>query len=121
MGWVNSGLYSARRVTVRTYIRDYQVQNRYSPGVGAIVIKDAFYIHGGPADYNNVGFGSAGCVEIIGDYDDFKANIAALSGSSLSDSDDAIEALVSGRKLFLILEEIPLPNIKSNFTREVAP
>jgi hypothetical protein len=118
-GWVNAGLSEARNIIVTRYIRDYQVHNRYSPGKGAIVIKDTFYIHAGPADLEDVGFGSAGCVEIIGDFDVFKSNIQSLSGYKGDDTDDAIDALVKDRNLSIIIQAAKTPDIKANFTREI--
>jgi hypothetical protein len=64
-GWVNAGLSAARTVVISQYKQNYEVHNRYSPGKGAIVVKDTFYIHAGPASLQDVGFGSAGCIEII--------------------------------------------------------
>jgi len=119
-GWLNAGLSSYRKITISKYIDSYRVQNRFSPGVGAIVLKGAFYIHAGPADLNNIGFGSAGCVEIIGDFNDFKNNIKAISGcNSLNNSDDAIKQLISDKNLIVIIEKASVPNIKNNFTREI--
>jgi hypothetical protein len=127
-GWVNSGLSAARTVIVPRYIKDYQVQNRYSPGLGAIVMKGTFYIHGGPADEKDFGFGSAGCVEIIGDLNVFKADIAVLSGygdgkfdfrKSVVHSDLAIEALVNKQLLIVDIRQATVPDIKKNFSRQV--
>ena len=118
-GWANSGLSSARTVIVSRYIRDYAVQNRYTPGKGAIVLKGAFYIHAGPGVLSDVGYGSAGCVEIIGNYDTFKSDIASLSGSKFSDVDDAIQNLVNDRNLTVVIEGTTAPDIKSLYTRKV--
>jgi hypothetical protein len=118
-GWANAGLSAARTIIVRRYKRDYQVQNRYSPGRGAIVMEGSFYIHAGPANESDVGFGSAGCVEIIGNYDTFKADIASLSGSSKTTSDDAIADLVIDGNLIVVIQAAPVPDIKKLFTREI--
>jgi hypothetical protein len=118
-GWVNAGLSSARRVTVARYKPEYAVQNRYSPGRGAIVVKDAFYIHAGPASLLDVGFGSAGCIEIIGNYDQFKQCIAALSGFAPAPSDGAILHLVHSGKLIVTIEAATVPDIKRLVTRKV--
>jgi hypothetical protein len=120
VGWLNAGLSGARTITVGQYLKDYQVQNRFSPGLGAIVLTGAFYIHGGPSDESEVGFGSAGCVEIIGNYDTFKANIASLSGSSKAPG-DAIAELVGAGNLIVIIKSASAPNIKALFTREIVP
>jgi hypothetical protein len=118
-GWVNAGLSAKRTVVVITYKPDYEVQNRYSPGKGAIVLKGAFYIHAGPADLSDIGFGSAGCVEIIGNYDDFKAHIASLSGTGAKTSDEAISKLVGRRLLIVEIEQATVPDIKKSYTRKV--
>ena len=118
-GWTNSGLSSARTVVVSRYIRDYAVHNRYTPGKGAIVLKGSFYIHAGPGVLSDVGYGSAGCVEIVGNYDTFKSDIASLSGSKFTDADDAIENLVNERKLTVRIEGTTAPDIKSLFSRKV--
>jgi hypothetical protein len=119
IGWVNAGLSSARTVTVSQFKPNYAVQNRYSPGRGAIVIKDAFYIHAGPASLQDVGFGSAGCIEIIGNYDSFKKSIADLSGLSTGSPDIIIQQLVNLRKLIITIRSAVVPNIKNNFTRKI--
>jgi hypothetical protein len=118
-GWVNAGLSARRTVIVPMYKPHYEVRNRYSPGKGAIVLKDSFYIHAGPADLADIGFGSAGCVEIIGNYDDFKANIASLSGTGAATSDEAIHKLVGARLLVVEIEHATVPNIKRSFTRQI--
>ncbi len=119
LGWVNSGLSAPRRVIVSNYKRDYAVHNRYSPGRGAIVVHGAFYIHAGPAMLLDVGFGSAGCIEIIGDYNDFKNAIAGLSGSSDADSDVAIQGLVNSKNLIVVIEAATVPHIANFVTRKI--
>jgi len=78
VGWLNAGLSSHRRVVVSRFKQDYAVQNRYSPGRGAIVVHESFYIHAGPSSPQDFGFGSAGCIEVIGDYNLFKQAIARV-------------------------------------------
>lgn len=119
LGWANSGLSSARRVIVPEFIGDYEVQNRYSPGRGAIVVHETFYIHAGPADLNDVGFGSAGCIEIIGDFDVFKKTIADLSGAQTKNSGQAIQHLVAAGLLVVEIQETEAPDIKKLFTRKI--
>lgn len=119
LGWVNAGLSSARKITISRYNKNYEVHNRYSPGRGAIVLQGSFYLHAGPADRLDVGFGSAGCIEIIGNFDVFKSNIKFLSGSKFPTSDEAIEELVKTRNLIVIIEQAKVPDIKSNFTKEI--
>ncbi|HEU5135734.1 MAG TPA: hypothetical protein VFU13_11365 [Steroidobacteraceae bacterium] len=118
-GWVNAGLSRARSIIVKRYIRDYEVRNRYSPGRGAIVMEGAFYIHGGPASEKDIGFGSAGCVEIIGDYDVFKLQIAELSGLGTTAVDDAIARLVTERNLLVVVAAARAPDIRASYTREI--
>lgn len=116
-GWINAGLAKARRIEVARYKPEYELHNRYSPGRGAIVLHQAFYIHAGPSSLDEVGFGSAGCVEIVGDYDDFKKAIADLSGLS-GTYDEIIEQLVRKRKLIVTIQEAKVPDIKKSFTRK---
>ena len=118
-GWVDSGLSRQRTVTVGEYKSDYAVQNRYSPGKGAVVVSGSFYIHAGPATVGDVGFGSAGCIEIVGNYDDFKATIASLSGTSTKSPDAAIQELIKDHNLVVIVESASVPDIKSKLTRTV--
>jgi hypothetical protein len=118
-GWQNAGLSSPRVVTVSQYKQDYAVRNRFSPGRGAIVVKDAFYIHAGPASLHDVGFGSAGCIEIIGDYNEFKQTIANLAGLSSLPVDTAIRQLVNARKLRVTIQTAVAPDIKKHVTRKV--
>jgi hypothetical protein len=117
-GWVNSGLTAARTVIVSEYKQNYEVRNRYSPGRGAIVLKSTFYLHAGPASLQDVGFGSAGCIEVIGNYDLFKQAIADLSGLSSESPDSAIQQLVNSQKLIVTIQAAAAPDIKSNFTRK---
>lgn len=117
-GWVNAGLSAARTVVVSTYKRDYEVRNRYSPGRGAIVVHAAFYVHAGPASLQDVGFGSAGCIEIIGNYDDFKKAITDLSGLT-GTLDAAIQQLVNEKKLTVHIQAAAAPDIRKNLTRKI--
>ncbi|HOI53465.1 MAG TPA: hypothetical protein PLN02_13880, partial [Azonexus sp.] len=65
------------------------------------------------------GFGSAGCIEIIGNYDDFKNAIAELSGLPTASSDSAIQALVAAGKLSVVIQGAKVPDIRNNQTRLV--
>ncbi|HLK65729.1 MAG TPA: hypothetical protein VKU19_19960 [Bryobacteraceae bacterium] len=137
-GWLSAGLSSARTITVSTYLADYEIHNRHSTFHGAIVMQGAFYIHGGPETLDDVGFGSAGCIEIIGNFNFFKLKIASLSGSSqyaaikssdtagtkptpqmVAKSDAAIKDLVSNRKLVIEMKQADAPDIKKKLTRKV--
>jgi hypothetical protein len=119
IGWVNSGLSKARRQVILQYKQDYEVQNRFSPGRGAIVVYKSFYIHAGPADLLDYGFGSAGCIEVIGNFDVFKQTIADFSGVRSDTSDVAIATLVKDRRLIVTLEEAKVPRIATAVTRKV--
>ncbi|MGB8297402.1 MAG: hypothetical protein WCG85_18400 [Polyangia bacterium] len=119
LGWINCGLSSTQRVVISRYRRDYQVQNRYSPGIGAIVVHDTFYIHAGPATPSDVGFGSAGCIEIIGNFDVFKDSIVRMSGIVGVSRDDAITQLVKEGKLIVEIEQARVPDIKSLYSRKI--
>ncbi len=119
LGWANSGLHSLERKAVTLYKPDYLTHNRYSPSSGAIVMRGTFYIHAGPRSITDHGWGAAGCVEIIGDFDNFKNDIRKLSGSDKTDLHDAILELVSARKLYVKVDYAEPPNIKADYWGEV--
>lgn len=96
-GWLNSGLSKYRYITVTMYKRNYRS--------GAIVIEGGFYIHDGPSVLSQPGWGAAGCVEIVGNFEDFKNDIKLLSGSTKSSAHDAIEELVNAGRLDVEIEE----------------
>lgn len=73
IGWVNSGLHKLNRQPAPEYKKAYEVHNTYSQHNGAIVLKGTFYIHAGPEDLTHIGWGAAGCVEIIGSFRDRKS------------------------------------------------
>lgn len=111
--WVVSGLSSHIPKKIVTYYDpQYGVQNRYSPYAGGIQIKDSFLIHAGPQSLADIGWGAAGCVEIIGDFDKFKDDIRILSGIETNNSHDAIQMLVKSSKLYVEVQETTAPNIK---------
>lgn len=101
------------RKKVIYYNPSYGTQNRWSPYAGAIQIDGSFLIHAGPTSLGDVGWGAAGCVEIIGSFDKFKDDIKILSGTGASKSDDAIQSLVKTEKLYVTVEYAPPPDIKS--------
>lgn len=125
VGFVTAGLSNVPRFAVGTYKPDYEVHNRYSPFGGAIVVKGGFYIHAGPESVQDSGWGSAGCVEILGNFDGFKKDVLELAGSTDTGSAAAINAgmskLVAARKLFVTYEAASRPNIKASFSRQVDP
>jgi hypothetical protein len=119
-GWLSCGLSDPRRVVVSQYIHDYEVRNRYSPGRGAIVVTGSFYIHAGPASQQDTGFGSAGCIEIIGNYDNFKSAIAQIGGlpATRGELDRSIRKLVEQAKLIVTIQAAKAPQLDRNhFTR----
>ncbi len=122
-GWVNAGLHQLSKRAVQRYNPSYGVQNRYSPFAGAIQMRNSFLIHAGPETLlqKDWGWGSAGCVEIVGDFDDFKADIQSLSGSLKTDAGEAIEELVKARKLWVEVKLAKPPKFKSKKYGEVGP
>ena len=62
------------------YDANYNTSNSPSPHKGAIQIQNSFLIHSGPPTLEDSGWGSAGCVEIIGDFSEFKEDIKTVSG-----------------------------------------
>ena len=120
LGWVNAGLHALTKRSVPTYKPDYGVRNRQSPFAGAIVMRGSFYIHAGPQTLAEEGWGSAGCVEIVGNFDEFKDDIQFLSGSATPDARGAILELVKAKKLFIQVDHATPPNLKSKVVKEVA-
>ena len=124
-GFLTAGLSSVPRFAVGAYKSDYQVHNRFSPYGGAIVVKGSFYIHAGPESVDDFGWGSAGCVEVIGNFDDFKKDILTLAGSAAASGDSAalhrgVGALVAARKLFVTYETASRPNLQSLLSRQMS-
>jgi hypothetical protein len=117
-GWANSGLTSVDRKKVTLYDKNYEVHNTTSPFGGAIQIQGNFLVHAGPADISQSGWGAAGCVEIIGSFDDFKKDIADLAGISYKSLHEAMLSLVKSGKLFVEVHYAARPDLKSNFHSE---
>jgi len=119
-GWANSGLADPiTRKAVTNYNKNYRVQNTPSPYDGAIQIRDSFLIHAGPSTLKEWGWGAAGCVEVIGNFTLFKKDIRDLSGSEVSDFDNAILQLIKEKKLILTLQKAVRPNLKKNLLGEI--
>ena len=59
------------------------------------MVKGGFYIHAGPESVQDSGWGSAGCVEILGNFDAFKKDVLGLAGSTDTGSTAAINAGMS--------------------------
>lgn len=124
VGFLTAGLSSVPRTAVGQYKPNYEVHNRFSPFGGAIVVKGAFYIHAGPENLSDAGWGSAGCVEIIGNFDDFKKDVLELSGATPAPGNAAalnaaVGRLVSARKLFVTYESATRPNLRAALSRQV--
>ena len=118
-GWVNAGLHKLDKRLVTYYNPNYGTQNRHSPHRGAIQLRDSFLIHAGPSSLRDAGWGSAGCVEIIGDFSNFLKDIKTISGSTKSDTHKSILDLVKAKKFFVEVEyEVP-PDFRSNLYGEV--
>lgn len=125
VGFVTAGLSNVPRVAVGDYKPDYLVHNRYSPFGGAIVVKGGFYIHAGPESLKDAGWGSAGCVEILGNFDAFKKDILELAGSPDARGDAAtlnagVGRLVAARKLFVTYEAAARPNLRASYSRQIS-
>lgn len=126
-GFTNSGLTYVPRKAVKLYNRHYEVHNTFSPFGGAIQIQGSFLIHAGPENLAASGWGAAGCVEVMGDFEGFKADILALAGWKGSppfltapDHDGGLAALVDAQKLFVTVEKATAPNLLKAMTRQMA-
>ncbi|RYZ93842.1 MAG: hypothetical protein EOO68_21335 [Moraxellaceae bacterium] len=112
-GFIVSGLNSFAKQVIKTYIRNYIIHNTYSAFNGAIQLKGNFLIHAGPHDYANFGWGGAGCVEVIGDFSNFKRDIAQMANCKLTDMHAAMEQVVQQGKLSVELLHAATPVFKS--------
>jgi hypothetical protein len=117
-GWANAGLHHLAKKPVTSYDPYYKTHNAYSAHSGAIQMRNSFLIHAGPETLGNSGWASAGCVEIIGSFSQFKGDIAALSGISASTVDATLLALVKVRKLFVQVEYAVPPDFRSQVDSE---
>lgn len=112
-GFVNSGLHKFSRQAVSAYLPKYSTHNRYSPDRGAIRIRNNFLIHAGPRSLLDLGWGAAGCVEIIGDFGKFKQDIRDLAGiSDTVEAGDAIASMVGKGKLFVEVQHATPPDFR---------
>lgn len=114
-GWVNSGLHHVARKAVPAYLKDYKIHNTVSRFDGAIQIKDNFLVHAGPesAMSSNWGWGAAGCIEIIGDFNEFRMNILEMSGSAQTDIHTGMQQLVSAKQLYIQVDMDTAPDLKA--------
>lgn len=120
-GWANAGLRSLQKRAVQRYDPNYRVQNTATPYDGAIQMRDSFLVHAGPPTLANAGWGSAGCVEIIGNFNEFKNDIKTLSGSTAPGLDDALLELVRERMLYVQVNQAIPPRIGKLLAGEVTP
>lgn len=117
IGFVNSGLHSLNKKSVSLYLPHYSTQNSFSPTRGAIQMRGNFLIHAGPRTRFASGWGSAGCVEIIGNFDKFKADIRDLAGIKPAILPGAaLTQLVANKKLFVEVQYATPPNFKKLMT-----
>ena len=111
--WTVAGLSEGKeRFQAAYYDATYGTRNSPSPHKGAIQIQNSFLIHSGPSSLNDYGWGSAGCVEIIGNFSDFKEDIKTVSGiGGYLPSDEIISRLIKAGKLYIEIEAAPKPSI----------
>lgn len=112
-GWVNSGLPHIAMMPVPAYLKDYKVHNSVSHFSGAIQIKGNFLVHAGPASATDYGWGAAGCIEIVGNFDDFRRDILQMAGSTQADIHVGMQQLVSARQLYIQVDLDTAPDLKS--------
>lgn len=75
-------------------------------------IQNSFLIHSGPPTLQDSGWGSAGCIEIIGNFSDFKEDIKTVSGiGGYLPSDEIIFRLIKAGKLYIEIEVASKPNV----------
>lgn len=118
-GWKDSGLKQVEHKPVPKYKEHYDVHNRPSNFTGAIVVQGFFYIHAGPENITESGWGAAGCVEVIGSFNDFRRDILGMAGSTESDIQVGMTALVKAQKLYVQYDLAQPPDFKSHFKGEV--
>ncbi|MRG96384.1 hypothetical protein [Polyangium spumosum] len=120
-GWVNSGIHFHKKQHVLHYNPHYTVRNTTSAFFGSIKVRKHFLIHAGPVSLANIGWGSAGCVEIIGSFDEFRLHLIQMAGSSQTDITAGMLEIVAARKLLVQYDMATPPNIKSALRGEIMP
>jgi len=111
-GFVVSGLNHFPKQATRNYIRGYTIHNTYSEYNGAIQLKGNFLIHAGPKTLADMGWGGAGCVEIVGNFNEFKKDILRLADCNTSDLHAGMEQVAKAGKLFVELLQVATPVVK---------
>ncbi len=117
-GWINSGLPYVPKTAIQQYLPHYEIHNSVSAFEGAIRVHGSFLIHGGPETPVADQWGAAGCVEIIGNFDDFRRNIIELSGLLKTDLHKGMNEIVRERKLFVQYDLATVPQLQSAFDHE---
>lgn len=112
-GWLNSGLSHVARMPVPAYLKDYEIHNTVSRFNGAIQIKGNFLVHGGPESTISDGWGAAGCIEIIGNFDEFRTSILQMAGSTQTDIHAGMQQLVSAKLLYIQVDMDVAPDLKA--------
>lgn len=113
-GFISSGLTIFPKQIIRNYIRGYEIRNTSSPEIGAIQLKNNFLIHAGPASLAEAGWGAAGCIEIIGNFTQFRREILQLANCPISDLQSAMESIVRAGKLSVEIQHAASPIFKQN-------
>jgi len=111
-GFISSGLITFPKQIIKNYLRGYEIHNTTSPEIGAIQLKGNFLIHAGPVSLAQAGWGSAGCIEIIGNFTAFRREILQLANCFISELQSAMESIVNARKLSVEIEHAASPIFK---------
>ncbi len=114
-GFANSGLTYFARKLVPAYIEDYKVHNTFSPFDGAIQIKGNFLVHAGPETTasDSWSWGAAGCVEVVGNFEDFRMHIIRMAGSTETDIHKGMHELVAAKVLYVQVDLARAPDLKA--------
>jgi hypothetical protein len=121
-GWANSGIEYEAKKPVPAYLPNYHIHNSISRFEGAFQVRGNFLIHGGPETLLSPQWGAAGCVEVIGNFDQFRQDIIKLSGFSDVDVEDvnvAMVEIVRAQKVFVQYDLEKAPDLRGAFDREV--
>lgn len=111
-GYVSAGLNSFHKQAITLYKPNYPIHNHPSEYFGAIVLKGSFYIHAGPASIVEQQWGAAGCIEVIGSFNQFRLDIMSVCGSTKPDIAQAMTEIIQYRKLYVEVQNCASPLIK---------